>query len=63
MHEPLLLGLTLCFTSVAPWTLRGHPQVLELVWSLCEVWTQVPGAERSLLCELCTLLTTLEAVS
>jgi hypothetical protein len=63
MHEPLILGLTLHFASVAPWILRGHPRVLELVRSMREVWSSVPGTVRTLLGELCTLPTSLEALS
>jgi hypothetical protein len=63
MHEPLILGLTLRFASVAPWILRGHPRVLELVRSMREVWSLVPGTVRTLLCKLCTLPASLEALS
>jgi hypothetical protein len=63
MHEPLILGLVLRFSSVFPWLSRGQPRILELVRALRAVWTSVPGSERAILCELCTFPESLEALS
>jgi hypothetical protein len=62
MHEPLVIGLTLCFHSTSPWLLKFHPTILELVRTLRQVWPSMPGTERHILRQLCDTLATLEPV-
>jgi hypothetical protein len=62
MHEPLLLGLTLCFTYCAPWQLRQSTSIFEREQTLHKVW-HVPGQdERPFLHKLCDLPQLLEAL-
>jgi hypothetical protein len=62
MHEPLLVGLTLRFTSVPPWQLRLSPGLLALGRQLRYLWSDASGDERSLLQHLCLLPDTLECL-
>jgi hypothetical protein len=62
MHEPLLLGLTLRFTSCAPWQLRQSTPILEMERTLHEVWRVPDQDERPLLHKLCDLPRLLEAL-
>jgi len=52
-HEPLIVGLTLCFSPLRPWQAKLHPRFLELGWQLQGLWDSEEGDERSLLCKLC----------
>jgi hypothetical protein len=60
MHEPLLLGLTLRFTSVPPWQLRLSPGVLDLGRQMRHMWSNAAGDERLILQQLCNLPASLE---
>lgn len=62
MHEPLLIGLTLRFSSKPPWQLRNSPSVLALGRALHEMWADVSGDERHLLRQLCMLPTTMDSL-
>jgi hypothetical protein len=61
-HEPLVIGLTLCFSSAHPWQLRQSNPILELGWELQSMWKMEEGSERSLLCQLSCLPLTLESL-
>jgi hypothetical protein len=52
-HEPLLLGLTLCFSSSRPWQAKLHPGFLAMGRQLQVLWDREEGSERGLLCKLC----------
>jgi len=51
-HEPLVIGLTLRFTSVFPWQLRQSPPILELARQLQELWSAQEGTEWPILRQL-----------
>jgi hypothetical protein len=55
MHEPLLIGLTFRFLSVAPWELRHTSSFLELERAMRCVWRTPGEDERPLLRQLCQL--------
>jgi hypothetical protein len=55
LHEPLILGLTLCFLSVYPWQLKYSDQLLELERAVRSVWHSPIQDERPLLRQLCEL--------
>jgi hypothetical protein len=61
-HEPLLIGLTLCFAACPPWQLRQSPSILALGRELQEVWQAEGGDERSLLRKLSELPGPLESL-
>ncbi len=61
-HEPLIIGLTLRFSSSPPWQLRQSQPVLDLARELQGLWTHEEGAERSVLRELLRLPGWLEAM-
>jgi len=52
-HEPLIIGLTLCFSSVRPWQAKFSPGILELERQLQTMWTRPYGDEWPLLREFC----------
>jgi hypothetical protein len=57
MHEPLLLGLTLRFTSCSPWQLRLSQPILDLERELRSVWCNPKLDERIVLnASRCTYL-------
>ncbi len=62
MHEPLILGLTLCFSSVFPWQLRYSDSILELERELRSVWFCPLQDERIILRKLCELPRLLETM-
>ncbi len=53
MHEPLLLGIVLPFSSSFPWQLRGSDRILALERQLRQVWQDPLADERPLLRQLC----------
>jgi hypothetical protein len=53
MHEPLLVGLILPFSSAPPWQHRGSQQLLALARQLRQVWQDPDADERPLLPQLC----------
>jgi hypothetical protein len=63
MHEPLVIALTLRFASCAPFQLRNHHFVLELVRSLHGMWPHVSRDERVVLRKLCVTPASLESLS
>lgn len=52
-HEPLVIGLTLRFSSVSPWQARFDPCILDLEGQLRRVWADPVGSERALLQQFC----------
>jgi hypothetical protein len=52
-HEPLLVGLTLCFSPSSPWQFKRTGRVLELDGLLREVWKNKDSDERVILQQLC----------
>lgn len=52
-HEPLIVGLTLRFSSSSPWQVKRTGCVLELERLLREVWKSEDRDERSLLQQFC----------
>lgn len=52
-HEPLIMGLTLCFSVSSPWQTKFTTGVLELERSLSQVWSSSDEPERDLLCKFC----------
>ena len=62
MHEPLLIALTLRFTTVSPWQLRQSPAILELGRQVQGVWHDQVQHDQYLLHKLCRLPATLEAL-
>jgi hypothetical protein len=61
-NEPLIIGLTLCFTLCPPWQLRQSSRVLELVRMLQSMWALEEGREQSALCQLLALPWHLESL-
>jgi hypothetical protein len=55
MHEPLLIGLTLRFSSFYPWQLRQSDSLLDMARQLREVWKDPSTDERVILRQLCAL--------
>ncbi len=55
MFEPLILGLTLPFSSTPPWQLRGSKRLLALERQLREVWEDPSRDERPILRQFCSL--------
>jgi len=62
MHEPLLLGLILRFSSCPPWQLRQTPPILALGREVQALWHNKVGDGRRLLRKLCHLPTSLEGL-
>jgi hypothetical protein len=54
-HEPLLIGLTLRFSSFYPWQLRQSDSLLDMARQLREVWKDPSTDERVILRQLCAL--------
>jgi hypothetical protein len=52
-HEPLIIGLTLHFSSSSPWQVRRREGILELEGMLREMWKTQNGSERAVLHEFC----------
>lgn len=52
-HEPLIVGLTLRFSTSSPWQVKRGVKILELERSLREVWQFADGHERPFLREFC----------
>jgi hypothetical protein len=52
-HEPLIVGLTLHFSSSSPWQVKRATDVLALEWTVRAVWSAPDGDERTLLHEFC----------
>ncbi len=52
-HEPLIVGLTLRFSSCSPWQVKRGADLLELDRALREVWKIQAGDERSILRQFC----------
>lgn len=62
MHEPLVIGLTLRFSSCPPWQLRRSSSLLELERALRQMWRTQDQDERGILRQLCHLPAVLEAL-
>jgi hypothetical protein len=62
MHEPLLIGLTLCFIRHPPWQLRNSAAVLDLGREVHRVWKTPAGDVRPFLCQLCDLPSVLDSM-
>jgi hypothetical protein len=52
-HEPLIIGLTLRFSSCSPWQVKRAGGILELEGILRELWKTKDYNERSVLREFC----------
>jgi hypothetical protein len=52
-HEPLIVGLTLRFSSSSPWQTKFTAGVLDVERQLSKVWSIADEHERALLCEFC----------
>jgi len=52
-HEPLIIGLTLRFSSSRPWQVKRATNLLDLERCVREVWSHPHGNERSILHEFC----------
>jgi hypothetical protein len=62
MHEPLVVALTLRFAACAPFQLRHHSSVLDLVRTLRGLWPYVSRDERVVLRKLCDAPSALESL-
>jgi hypothetical protein len=60
MHEPLHIGLMLCFISSFPWQLRGTPAILDMSGQVHHLWKDEREDTRSLLFQLCNFLGVLD---
>lgn len=52
-HEPLVVGLTLRFSSSSPWQVKRATNLLDLERRLREVWCSPDRDERAILLEFC----------
>jgi hypothetical protein len=61
-HEPLVIGLILCFSVPSPWQVKESSLLLGVDWQLREMWQSENWGQWSLVCQLCQLLQLLDSL-